>query len=299
MASNKTKLKFDESPSVLPAYFAALTKGGKKLKGGETIPYMEAVQENVKPDSKKMQSFSQVCGFSNLSSVPVTYPHIMAMPLHMALLTHENFPLKLLGLVHVTNKITQHRLLDPQEALGLKVYIEGHREARSGIEADLITEFTDSGGNRVWEEVTTFLARGQGQSKDKDKSKSGKDKQQETEDQALEFGRYATFDAESDIGRRYAWVSGDFNPIHMSAPSAKLFGFPKAIAHGMWLLSRCVAELDEQLPEAYTVSVAFKKPVLLPSSVLLKYNPGEEGIEYVLLNEDGEKKHLLGAVTFN
>jgi hypothetical protein len=40
--------------------------------------------------------------------------------------------------------------------------------------------------------------------------------------------------APADIGRRYARVSGDYNPIHLSALTAKLFRLPQAIAHGLW-----------------------------------------------------------------
>ena len=47
--------------------------------------------------------------------------------------------------------------------------------------------------------------------------------------------------------------------------SAKAFGFPRAIAHGMWTKARCLAAL--RLPDAFTVDVRFKKPILLPSTV--------------------------------
>jgi acyl dehydratase len=70
-----------------------------------------------------------------------------------------------------------------------------------------------------------------------------------------------------DIGRRYGGVSGDINPIHMHPLSARLFGFPKPIAHGMWLKARCLAALEGQLPERLTVEVAFKLPLLLPAKV--------------------------------
>ena len=61
-----------------------------------------------------------------------------------------------------------------------------------------------------------------------------------------------------DIGRRYAAVSGDRNPIHLHALAAKAFGFPSAIAHGMWLKARALAALEGRLPDAFTVDVAFK-----------------------------------------
>ena len=49
--------------------------------------------------------------------------------------------------------------------------------------------------------------------------------------------------------------------------SARLFGFKSAIAHGMWTKARCLAALAPRLPDAFTVEVAFKKPILLPGKV--------------------------------
>ena len=62
-------------------------------------------------------------------------------------------------------------------------------------------------------------------------------------------------------------MSGDLNPIHMHPLTARLFGFKSAIAHGMWTKARCLAALEASLPDAFTVEVAFKKPILLPGKV--------------------------------
>ena len=62
-------------------------------------------------------------------------------------------------------------------------------------------------------------------------------------------------------------MSGDINPIHMHPLSARLFGFPKPIAHGMWLKARCLAALEGQLPDALHGRRAFKLPLLLPAKV--------------------------------
>jgi len=70
-----------------------------------------------------------------------------------------------------------------------------------------------------------------------------------------------------DLGRRYAAVSGDRNPIHMHDLPAKLLGFPRTIAHGMWTKARCLAALENRLPASFSVQARFRKPVLLPSTV--------------------------------
>lgn len=78
------------------------------------------------------------------------------------------------------------------------------------------------------------------------------------------------FGATADIGRRYGAVSGDRNPIHMSALSAKLFGFKRAIAHGMWTNARALSCLLPSTPlEQGTLAVEFKTPLYLPGRASL------------------------------
>jgi acyl dehydratase len=87
----------------------------------------------------------------------------------------------------------------------------------------------------------------------------------------------ATWKLPGDLGRRYAGVSGDYNPIHVHPLTARLFGFPSAIAHGMWTKARCLAALEPRLPGAFTVEVAFKRPIVLPAKV--NFVEGQEGDE--------------------
>jgi len=292
----KTVLEYDRPPAVAPSYLRAATTLGGGLGQGETIPRIESSIPGMRPDAKALRDYQKVCGFKGSESLPITYPHVMAFPVHMAVMTHSDFPLKLLGLVHVRNKITQQRALAPDEALDLKVRVGGHRDVHNGVEFDLVTEYFDASKVPVWTGLSTMLSRGKGTGKKSGKkpgSKNGDD------DKALEFGRYATWDAPANIGRNYAASAGDYNPIHLSALSAKLFGFPRAIAHGMWLKARTAAQVEGELTQsAYSIEVAFKRPVLLPSSVMLKYNPGKKGIDFLLSDPDGETKHVFGNVTY-
>jgi acyl dehydratase len=286
--SGDTHLDYEKLPSAIPAYFRAVrSKPG--LADGQTIPHIEAHIHGLTADPARLKSYQALCGFADSNKLPITFPHIMASPLHMAVLTQEAFPLRLLGLVHVRNLITQHRPLDAHEPIDITVLVEGHRKAHNGIEFDLVTRIQDAEGQVVWESVSTNLSR-----RSSPKKKSGGRKP--ADDSNIEFGRYASWAVPENTGRRYAVVSGDYNPIHIAALSARLFGFPRAIAHGMWSLARCAAELQEEMPKdaAVRLSVAFKQPVLLPASVLLKYGPGPDGVSFTLLSGNAEKIHLSG-----
>ena len=98
-----------------------------------------------------------------------------------------------------------------------------------------------------------------------------------------------------DIGRRYGAVSGDRNPIHLHGWSAKLFGMPRPIAHGMWLKARCLAELESTLPDAFRVDVRFKLPLFLPAQVA--FGVRDDGRGFEVRDASSGKPHLSGALT--
>src|SRR5690606_27752270 len=116
-----------------------------------------------------------------------------------------------------------------------------------------------------------------------------------TEPEPLPLEEIARWQAPADIGRRYARVAGDYNPIHLSAPSAKLFGFPRAIAHGLWNKARSLAALGERLPHAgYEVEVRFQKPVLLPAELQLLASAAADSGR-LLLRSGAEIPHMSGS----
>jgi acyl dehydratase len=109
----------------------------------------------------------------------------------------------------------------------------------------------------------------------------------------------ATWKLAGDLGRRYGGVSGDLNPIHVHPLSARLFGFPSAIAHGMWTKARCLAALGPELPAAYTATVAFRKPILLPATVAFAEAAGSSpgAIAFGVRDANRGTVHLDGLVS--
>jgi len=102
-----------------------------------------------------------------------------------------------------------------------------------------------------------------------------------------------------DIGRRYAAVSGDVNPIHLNPLTARLFGFRRAIAHGMWLKARCLAALEGRLPDHLTATVEFKSPLLLPSTVAFFSASTDSGWTIAVSQGGTGRPHLTGTVQGN
>lgn len=92
-------------------------------------------------------------------------------------------------------------------------------------------------------------------------------------------------------------MSGDRNPIHLHNLSAKVFGMPRAIAHGMWLKARTLAALQPELPRRFTADVRFKKPVLLPATVAFSTQPTADGRAFAVHDAKRGIPHLSGEIS--
>jgi acyl dehydratase len=257
---------------------------------GAGLPELTLTLEDVEIDRDRLAAYDRVCGFGLSDELPATYPHMLAFPLQLSLMTDSSFPFGAIGLVHITNRIVQHRALVAGERLSLRVWADDLRPHPRGQQFSLRTEVT-AGGELVWEETSTNLRRGSG-------GTGGDPEQADPIPSAKGLEASATWSLPGDLGRRYAGVSGDYNPIHVHPLSARLFGFPRAIAHGMWTQARCLAALASRLPDAYTVEAAFRKPILLPGKVEFASGGGDAGILYGVRDARKGTPHLDGRIRF-
>jgi acyl dehydratase len=226
--------------------------------GGGTVPERALALTRVRVDHRRLADYDRVCGLDLSDTLPATYPHMLAFPLQLALMTSSRFPVGAIGLVHVSNRIVAHRPIDAGERLALRVWATPLRAHPRGRVFDLRSEaWIDD--VVVWEETSTNLVRGR-----RDDAVSFPDAPPDSSPLVAT----ATWRLPGDLGRRYGAVSGDLNPIHIHPLTAKLFGFPTAIAHGMWTAARCLAQLGPELPDGpFSVDIAFKRPILLPARV--------------------------------
>ncbi len=289
--SEPHRLVYERTPSMGLGYLRALSAGGRKIPPGGTIAPIEATSWKIQPDPDQVATYRRVCKIPISQHVPLSYPHVLAVPLQMAVVTCRQFPLPTLGLVHMGQSITRHRHIAPDEILRMHVLVDGHREARSGVEFDLLTRI-ESAGEVVWEAVTTCLSR-QGGGGGGKKARPDPPPAGEEPDRL----RSVLWQVPADMGRRYGMVAGDLNPIHLWPVTAKLFGFKRAIVHGMWSLARVLGELDDQASaERCHVEVRFRRPILLPSKVLFSAGAGERGTDFAVHSADGQRMHLSGFI---
>jgi acyl dehydratase len=279
---------------------AAMIPGSSRLpfigasgRGGE-LPDLTLVLDDVTADRERLASYDRVCKFPLRDQLPATYPHMLAFPLQLSLMTDPSFPFQALGLVHIANRIVQLRPILISEELELKVWATGMEPHPRGTQFGLRSQ-ARVGDQLVWEETSTILKRGQGSG---DGARGAGASKREPASSEAELPVTATWRLSGDLGRRYASVSGDMNPIHIHPLSARLFGFPTAIVHGMWTNARCLAALDPRLPDSFSVDVEFKKPILLPATVEFAEAADQTGISFAVRGAGKGTPHLDGRVSF-
>ena len=193
-------------------------------------------------EREHVDRYAAVCGFPTKDTVPLPYPHLLAFELQMGIMTDPGFPAPAIGTVHLENSITQHRPLAVGETVGVTASVGPARPHPKGTVYDFVTEVT-ADGETVWEETSSYLRRGKGD--------DGAPRRQPAFPDAAPSGIVWKLPGRP---RPHATprVSGDRNPIHLYALTAKALGFPRQIAHGMWTMARCVAALENRLPDAAT-----------------------------------------------
>jgi acyl dehydratase len=256
---------FDKAPATGPKLLKAALPALPGIGGlpgikhtGQTAPDLELALANVSTDRDHLARYNDICGYEPRDILPPLYPHFAAFGLHLSLMTDVSFPFVPMGVVHLRNQLVQRRPIGLDEKFDLSVRAHDLRPYPKGRLIDVTTVATVD-GEQVWQETMTIFSRG--------KRGAGPE---------LTAPPLAGVDApvgpvqwklKGDLGRRFAAISGDRNPIHLYPITAKAFGFPTNIAHGMWTKSRALAGLQNRLPSAYVVDAEFRKPVLLPTTV--------------------------------
>ncbi len=284
----------DGPPSILPLYLRAaapMIPGASLLpfipgSGGE-VPDLDLKLAGVRTDPKALAAYARVCAFSLRDHLPPTYPQVLAFPLHMAVMADGSFPFGAVGLVHIENRIVQLRRIGIGEELTIRVRPTKLRPHPKGRTFSLLSEVW-VGRQKAWESTSTMLRRGGGEAAAAEPSGGP------SASEAKDIATSAQWRLGGDLGRRYAAVSGDRNPIHMHSLTAKPLGFPGAIAHGMWTKARCLAALESRLPDAFAVDVRFRRPIVLPGTVEFGSSADDGEIDFMVRDSRRQTPHLDG-----
>lgn len=254
--------------------------------------------DGVSPDLSELIAYQHLLGETASDVLPAGFVHVVAFPVAVALMTREDFPLPLLGMIHLANRVEQFHSIPIGEQLDITASARNLSAHRQGTQVDLVVEVHTS-GELAWRGVSTYLAKG--------KKLPNLPQAQERERTNFNSEDLPTglWNLKPEIGRAYGRISGDVNPIHMSALSAKPFGFPRAIAHGMYLAARALAAVGPSRGDAFIWQIDFLKPAFLPSTVAFRLGTpqsNEQGqalvdpISYQGWNLGSGKPHFSGMV---
>lgn len=280
--------RFD-APLSGAAVVGGALRGMVRARPGEAVLPQRVLQREVALEAEAVGAYARLCGFAPEQGVPITWPHILAFSLQMRLMLGADFPYPAMGLVHLHNRVRQHARLNIGDRLTLTTR-PGRFLAHDKGQAFTLETTATRDGATVWQGDSLYLHLGRPGRGDPAPVLSG-----DEADRLVE-----TWTLPADLGRRYARVSGDANPIHTSALGARLFGFRRAIAHGMWTKARAVAALSPQAPlDAAEVEVAFRAPLFLPGQVDLYARSAGDIRDFEVRDAAGSRAHLRGRLTLS
>ncbi len=255
-----------EIPSMASVYTKAVKTLGRKPKNPQ-LPQTVLVYQGAKADPAKLTEFRKAVNAPMNTVLPSLYVHSLAFPLAMSLMLRNDFPLPLLGMIHLSNQVRVNQPLGEEEAFDIEVHSENLTAHAKGATCDLVIRIVVEGQDRMLLR-STFLAKGV--------------KLPESQPVATEHPEFvapvrtAQWKLDSGTGRRWAKVAGDYNPIHLSALSAKALGMPSAIAHGIYLAARALGGIEPSSGD-YSWNIEFKTPVVLPATVGLAFERNSTG----------------------
>jgi len=289
------ELHFDQKPANGKAMLKALVLPRAGFDSSVGLPNIKASWKGASADARELNEYLQTLSLEKHDYLPVLYPHVMAGSMHMNMLSHKSFPIRLLGSVHLKNRIVQHQAIADDATMEIKSEIGAYRLVEKGVEFDFTTDVYVQ-GEKVWEEVSTYFQAGKFGGKENPSSE--KSFELESLNQPQESG---SWHVPNNRGKKYAKITGDYNPIHMSPLAAKLFGFKRDIAHGFGVLAEAI-EYSSAIEQAggiekpLQVDVVFKGPVFLDSDVSIKQNKAQDSNRFDVYCASNPKPSICGSV---
>lgn len=251
------------------------------------LPQRSLLVPDHHQDAARLVAYNRVCGFTLRTEVPATWLHVLTFPLHAALMAGRDFPFSLAGLVHVTNRMTLHRPVALTDPLRIKVWSDNMAPHKRGVTFDFVGEI-HVGDELVFSGRSTYIAMG---AKMDAPMAPSSPRLAPPEVEASQLWRLP-----SDLGRQYAAVSDDTNPIHLHPLTSMPFGFKRPIIHGMWTHAKALASLGPRLPDTYTVDVAFTKPLMLPTKATFAADEVDGTWRFAVARPGSDAPALVGRV---
>ncbi len=284
-------IPFTAQPPIASAMLKALLLPRKGFKASVGLPAITASWLNAKANVDSLKKYETVLGLASSPVLPVLYPHVLSGGMHMHMLTHPDFPIRLLGSVHLKNSIKQYQGIDIQSEMDIHSAIGEYRLTAKGLEFDFSTQVKVE-GKVVWEELSIYFKAGKFGGKEHPSEQSSFEL-----DSLTQGDKMADWEVPKNRGKQYAKITGDYNPIHMSPTLAKLFGLKRDIAHGFGVLAQAIEQAGfNTTHKPCQVDVVFKGPVFLQSQVNVQKNTSQNENRFDVFCGNNPKPSICGSV---
>lgn len=278
--------QLDKMPNSVELYSRIATSIMKKPKA--FLPNLEVRMDNLLITEKEVEAYNKICGFGVTNNVVSTYLFVKSFNIKTYIMSSLEMPFPMLGLVHFANKIKQIEPLPYNEKFSI-VSRTGNLVAHTKGQAFEINTKILVNEKPIWEETMVTLCKG--------KEGIGEVLDWDIEDVPQKHER-KVWGFDKNLGLEYAKASGDFNPIHIHPMTAKLFGFKRNIAHGMFTASKVLAQSHKVWDKAHEFAVSFKTPIFLPSTVVYRSAETKNNIIVDVVDEKETQPHLKAYIKY-
>jgi acyl dehydratase len=193
--------------------------------------------------------------------VPLTWWYLIAQRAHLATMLDPRFPFRIVGMVHMENALAEHGRVEPGQGLLVRTSLRLLPTSNSGALRCVLETAGSANDAPVFTCTSTYLIQ-------RGTRRGGKP----AHEAAASPGEVlAQWRLDAAAGRHYARLSGDWNPIHLYAWSARLMGMRAPIIHGMHTLAASCAALEQHSGRhATSIACRFRAPVALGTTVSLR-----------------------------
>ncbi|MEH6436713.1 MaoC family dehydratase [Massilia sp. DD77] len=224
-------------------------------------------------DLAHVRRYNAAIGFAG-DALPLPFLYLLAQRAQLATMLDRPTPFKIPGLIHVENTLTMHGPIDPARPLAISTEVSMQAPAANGAIHCLLETRAFDGERLAFACSSNYLVR---------RGSKAEGKSSATATPAGQpLGRWTLA---RDAGRRYAALSGDWNPIHLWQWSARLMGMRAPIIHGAHSMAKACALLQQASGRTVeSVRCRFRSPVALGEELVLIAG-GAEG-EFAALCKD-------------
>lgn len=273
-----------DEPSTLRAALRLVAQGVRRRGGGaapSTAPKRRLAVERgaARVDPARLRRYLAVTGGDRIAALTAegaplspTLPSLWETALALELLSLAEIGFPGGGLIHLESELVPLRSLYSSDLIRARVELEGVEAHARGRRLVLKARCWNGAGQLCQESVVSLLARDGSGSSPRPATTAASPSPSEPE--AGDWRTLREWDLPGNLGRRYARVSGDFNPIHLWPWSARLLGFRRPLLHGFCIQAivahALIAELLGGDPRALRrLQISFRAPLFLPGRVQL------------------------------